>query len=824
MTPLEIITKGQWDSSLFTTYALSLSFYETQLHKLGLARNGCRDIRILTDIDGYQLSLSERQSHRVGNEYRVVPAALPNGVFHPKLTWLGGKEFDLLLIGSGNLTFGGFGKNVECLEVVRSDLNPVFFGQIANLFRDWERRHDLQFAETDWFRFWIERAEAIALQPTTQQASSKTLLHSTNRSIGDQLIEMVENRGDVVEVRSLSPFYDPDGAGILSFAETILTPRLTIGLLPGRESQSTFPFSRSRQTSIEIGAAIFEAPEDHRHLHAKVLEIEFANGTSLVLTGSVNATRKSLLTSDNIETAVLREFPDAKNLPFQWNPTETPAHSNKLAYQKAGLGNRVVVSARLTAEGRLDGSLLSKQSPEGRWEGILQRIDGETTKVDLSVDSQGQFSSTFENLELFQSAIGLQLLVERDDQQGAGWVSVEGLLLAAKRGFLSPSTLIRLQGPDADESDEAELLRYLAVSAQRHLTAYSASPRTSGPRSPSKKEEDVGDDRAVSVPRSRLISTEFISPEDSVHPDYDQEEHVLNGYIQRIRANLLRGINRQVRSTEEVDETPDDSAARKEEKEREQNRKQLNDSISMFETSMRNLVSSLPPGVRRCAAFCMWIETTFPTLRKHPDESRDPKLFLRGWVSEALKRQKRSGSTEIFVRHVLGTMLTLSADVIARRDAQETQPLGRVHEQLDSFCEGEDPKKLCEELELFDPKQPPMAAVVLKDLPEAPSLEQTLAEILSSPTPRHQLEQVRLAIAEGRQPSPTDFPILDLESGMKYLGRVRAGDSPKVKQLKTSDHVCPHCHLRLRPATLTEIHRDRFGFCLNCENLLLAPS
>lgn len=172
MTPLEIITEGQWDHAFFTTYALSLSFYETQLHKLGLARNGCRDIRILADVDGYQMSLSERQSHRVGNEYRLIPASLPKGVFHPKLTWLVGKEFDLILVGSGNLTFGGFGKNLECLDVVRSDQNPAFFGQVEGLLRAWELRDDLRFSESGWLEFWIERAQRISARSLSTDNSS----------------------------------------------------------------------------------------------------------------------------------------------------------------------------------------------------------------------------------------------------------------------------------------------------------------------------------------------------------------------------------------------------------------------------------------------------------------------------------------------------------------------------------------------------------------------------------------------------------------------------------------------------------------------------
>jgi predicted RNA binding protein YcfA (HicA-like mRNA interferase family) len=43
-----------------------------------------REIWVIADAQGYQSSLMERRSHGVGQEYHLVPFALPHGVFHPK--------------------------------------------------------------------------------------------------------------------------------------------------------------------------------------------------------------------------------------------------------------------------------------------------------------------------------------------------------------------------------------------------------------------------------------------------------------------------------------------------------------------------------------------------------------------------------------------------------------------------------------------------------------------------------------------------------------------------------------------------------------------
>src|SRR5918996_4161833 len=93
----EFFTSSSWKHALFTTYALSLSYFESEvLHPL--LRAGCDDIWLVADAEGYRRSLLERRSMRVGQEYRLIPAALPDGVFHAQCIYLSGDEEDLLLV------------------------------------------------------------------------------------------------------------------------------------------------------------------------------------------------------------------------------------------------------------------------------------------------------------------------------------------------------------------------------------------------------------------------------------------------------------------------------------------------------------------------------------------------------------------------------------------------------------------------------------------------------------------------------------------------------------------------------------------------------
>ena len=87
----DLIQMRAWKHALFTTYTLSLSYFESEILR-PLLRAGCSDIWLIADAEGYRSSLLERCSMRVGQEYRLIPVALPDGVFHAKCAYLAGDE------------------------------------------------------------------------------------------------------------------------------------------------------------------------------------------------------------------------------------------------------------------------------------------------------------------------------------------------------------------------------------------------------------------------------------------------------------------------------------------------------------------------------------------------------------------------------------------------------------------------------------------------------------------------------------------------------------------------------------------------------------
>ena len=59
--------------------------------------------------------------------YEIEPVSVEGGCFHPKILLLANKDDVHLVVGSGNLTFSGWGRNLECFE----HLHPSFAADVG---------------------------------------------------------------------------------------------------------------------------------------------------------------------------------------------------------------------------------------------------------------------------------------------------------------------------------------------------------------------------------------------------------------------------------------------------------------------------------------------------------------------------------------------------------------------------------------------------------------------------------------------------------------------------------------------------------------------
>jgi hypothetical protein len=157
----EFLEAAPWKHALLMTYALSLSYFESEVLR-PLLRVGCDDIWLIVDAEGYRASLLERRSVRVGQEYRLIPAALPNGLLHAQSIYLCNDDEDLLLVGSGNVTFGGHGKNAEVFEALVPASAANAFEDFASYLESFGSRPDIRLGRGEWIDDFAARARRAA--------------------------------------------------------------------------------------------------------------------------------------------------------------------------------------------------------------------------------------------------------------------------------------------------------------------------------------------------------------------------------------------------------------------------------------------------------------------------------------------------------------------------------------------------------------------------------------------------------------------------------------------------------------------------------------
>jgi hypothetical protein len=217
LAPLGLVSAHAWRRVVFTTYALSLSVFEAVILDALVRGGGCEAL-ILADVQGIRASLGEQGAQRVGKDYEVEPVFVSSGVFHPKVSVLSAAEECHLLVGSGNLTFGGWGGNCEVLE----HLHPSF---AADAIEDAADFFDL-ISVTERVRHCAdEQCAAIAAELRDSvrgkpRNGNIRLFHNLDTSISEQLVHIVEELGGAVQMVVAAPFWD-EGSAIDRLCEAI---------------------------------------------------------------------------------------------------------------------------------------------------------------------------------------------------------------------------------------------------------------------------------------------------------------------------------------------------------------------------------------------------------------------------------------------------------------------------------------------------------------------------------------------------------------------------------------------------------------------------
>jgi hypothetical protein len=290
------------------------------------------------------------------------------------------------------------------------------------------------------------------------------LIHSAEVPIIDQLTRELP---DVDELTVLSPFYDNDGYAMKTTAENLDCDTLRIAVPPNTKSFS-FPFENAKRWRKQIQAVWADTVDSKRSIHAKWFEFRGKNGTS-VMTGSANATRQALCTTNNIEVSVLR-IGTANQSWANWKQSQPPQSFSPTEYSFPG-NFELSAHATLTAD-VLEGMILGLSAETGWWAGTLIKPNGETKTFTAHLNEHARFQVSDLTFSNFAFSSGVQILLSSGDRSARGWVHAEDVLRLTRLPNFNLGALVRIIARESTEDDDVALLEYLAINAQKHLPSF----------------------------------------------------------------------------------------------------------------------------------------------------------------------------------------------------------------------------------------------------------------------------------------------------------------------------------------------------------------
>lgn len=812
----EYLTAARWKHALFTTYALSLSYFESELLR-PLLQQGCNDIWLVCDAQGYRSSLLERRSMRVGQEYRIVPVGLPNGVFHPKCIHLCSDDEQLLLVGSGNVTFGGHGRNAEVFEALVPNEHATAFSDFSDFLETLGSTPDIQIARREWIDDFAGRASEAAALGADSSKSPVRLIHPIDRPALDQIGEAADTFGACNQVKIISPYYDPDGEAVSSLLTGLDAKKGIVAVTD--EGKTQFPFTRAQSWSRTV---LSEKPEINgkRFVHAKWIECEFSAGT-LLLTGSFNATRKALTTTDNVELGVLRWMGSRDSL-LDWKSCDPPLFE-PAQRMPSGLGQAEIVYASFDRNdpAKLTGQLISLQPVSGEWSYRVVQADGTSHSGEVVLKDDGTFVVVDEELELFAELPALQIVLQFDDREARGWIHNEMLLSVGARRRLTAGALSRLMRREGSDDDIQALLDYLSVAADKHLRVFDLPIATSG--------EKDGSDPNVGPPENVRVNLKELAPlpelpelpagltaDAGFGPSTDDQFATA---LVRLRRMLLgHGNTRNMASRDGF------SSAVLAEDEEDQDRLQTPEQIA-YSLGLQDFEHAIATMIDDCADYAdrlsglltiqleigMW-------MRLHRLEDIDGAFeYLGTWIKRtAQKVTAQKNTVTALSQHFVTAIAIRSALLPSDRRSEQ---LVALHDDLEKFFGG--PIDLTAAMSALIEDSHQGFAAALSPAPEDIDLSAALEDVLATQTRRQQLEDA-LKLKKKSEAVPSDWEVFHSETGkLLHESMLRPGWEKRVKEAVPNYEACSHCYAAYPLQEKSIFHRERIGRCIQCNKFSL---
>jgi hypothetical protein len=467
LAPLNLIDAHPWQRVAFTTYAVSLSFFEAVILDR-LVRGGGSQALILADIRGVRASLSEQGAQRVGKDYEVEPVAVEHGVFHPKLTVLAAPGECHLLVGSGNLTFGGWGGNCEILE----HLHPGF---AADAIADAAEFFELLPGTPRVRQSAGVQCAAIAAELRRSiegwaRSGDVRLVHNLNASIAQQIAQFAADMGGASRLAAMAPFWD-GGDALHDLCSSLGLSEVFVHAHEHGCVEGTKAANWPRDCSSPVQAVRLELfdPQDKRRLHAKAFEILCKRGR-IIVSGSANGTAAALGSGRNVEVCVAR-LQRERTTGWTYVPSHPPEPGALADEEENGDESSGVLRAVLEAD-QLTGEILTPQM-SGAVSIFQVTAAGAELLAETTLSPEAAFSIAAPTLEE-RSWSGGRLVVRvcsADGRQADGFVSVASYADITRRAGLLGRRLFALLAGTETPSDVAAIMSWFHEDPDRLAAA-----------------------------------------------------------------------------------------------------------------------------------------------------------------------------------------------------------------------------------------------------------------------------------------------------------------------------------------------------------------
>lgn len=804
--PLDILGSGPWRSATFSTFALSLSFFESLvLRQLRVA--GCNDITVFVDPLGYRNSLIESQLIGAGSTYRLIPVSADNGAFHLKFCFLEAEaehDPDCLLVGSGNLTFGGYGRNAELLDVFLSSEQPGIFSTFASVVDLLAGMPSNPLAVGTAFRSLRQRVTSAQTRLGTD--STVGLAFSLEAPIGQTVVAEARRLGACRDITILSPYFESLKA-VSDLWEALGKPEIRIALPDDDTQISRFPFAKARAGGLPVKAVIAKVAFE-RPFHAKLLEINCQHGVLLV-SGSANATVPALWGQKNIELAVFRHLSPQAPRPIGWVPTEVPADIEipPLPTSQTQTG---CLFSEIAEDGRLTGHIVNGSLVSGTWLWHVVAPGRILASGDVEVMADGAFDVGKIDIPLGAGAIQLRL-TRSGFAQIEGWIN-QPVLLRARRTFghvIEP--VIRLMSGEPDPQDLESVITWIC---RQDITI----PRRSKRRKDGSEDEDEAHE---------LIPLAVLEPS-SPPPTFDEP---LPGGGFSLAASLLSGLRRRFRSYSRPldDEDPSEQDPKNEkrrlaaQRRKEARQAALEATLDRFQGALWEMVDDKKRSDKDRRTAGVWLLDMSLFVFQQRSDPGDSKAhrFCRIWLTQIIERFSKGidHSPDELDRAVV----TLSAALVPTHELGASQ-LRTLAATLQHYFGG-----MLDRPQLGDClREPDALGTEALEVSSIEVLQKSLDRLCTADTnwqiARSALARLKDGVPLGEIPQHwLDKNKRDQSAIIDTLSSTRVRQQPQRHVTETADatvDACPRCNRNLALEQRHSINYRHIALCSNCGRLL----